>query len=165
MKITSASETPDRAMQSQTKLPSPRSSKKMTLKVVFSLQLFCLFAAPPGSPPQSKSCAARLCGGHNRWSRTSKGITSSLWVHQTRTKPPHVDPVPPLHGLTRHRSDPQDVDDVSMGLADPGSSIAPTGLWCPDESHPTARAPPLPRPSRSHHGSSPEPAPRRAVTV
>ena len=81
-------------------------------------------------------------------------------MHQTRTNPPHVDPVPPLHGLPRPRSDPRDVDDVSMGREDRGSSIAPTGLWCPDESHPTARAPPLPRPSRSHHGSSPEPAPR-----
>ena len=81
-------------------------------------------------------------------------------MHENRTNPPHVDPLPPIHGLPSHRSDPWDVDDVSMGRADPGSSIAPTGLWCPDESHPTARAPPLPRPSRSHHGSSPEPAPR-----
>ena len=128
MRITSASETSDRAMQPQTKPPSPRRSKRRTLKVVFSLQLFCLFATPPGSPPQPSSRAARLSSGHSRWSRTSKGITSWLWVHKTRTKPPHVDPVPPLHGLPRPRSDPRDVDGVSMGRADRSSSIAPTGL-------------------------------------
>ena len=128
VRITSAPETSDRSMQPKTKPPSPRNSKKKILKVVFSLQLFCLSAAPPGSLPQPKSCAAFLCGGQNRWSRTSKGIRPSLWVHQTRTKPPHVDPVPPLHGLTRHRSDPQDVDDVSMGRADRDSSIGPTCL-------------------------------------
>ena len=128
VRITSAPETSDRSTQPQTKPPSSRVSKKRTLKVVFSLQLLCLFAALPGSLPQSKSCAARLYAGHNRWSGTSKGIRSSLWVHQTRTKPPHVDPVPPLHGLTRHRSDPQDVDDVSMGRADRDSSIGPTCL-------------------------------------
>ena len=152
VRTTSAPQTSDRAMQPQTKPPSPRVSKKRTLKVVFSLQLFCLFAAPPGSPPQPKSCAARLCGGHNRWSRTSKGIPSSLWVHQTRTKPPHVDPLPPIHGLPRPRSDPRDVDDVSMGRADRGSSIAPTGLWCPGGSSPTAR---------SASTASPEPLPPR----
>ena len=166
VRITSAPETSDRAMQPQTKPPRPRVSKKWTLKVVFSLQLFCLSAAPPGSLPQPKSCAARLCGGQNRWSRTSKGIRPSLWVHQTRTKPPHVDPVPPLHGLPRPRSDPRDVDDVSKGRADRGSSIAPTGLWCPDGSLPTIRAPPSPLPSRSCQGSSPADAPRgEAVTV
>ena len=95
MRITSASETPYRSMQPQTKPPSPQVSKRRTLKVVFSLQLFCLSAAPPGSPPQSKSRAARLSGGHNRWSRTSKGITSSLWLHQTRTKPPACRPIAP----------------------------------------------------------------------
>ena len=128
VRITSASETPYRSMQPQTKPPSPQVSKRRTLKVVFSLQLFCLFAAPPGSPPQSKSCAARLCGGHNRWSRTSKGIRSWLWVHKTRTNPPRVDPLPPIYALPHPRSDPRDVDDVSMGLEDRGSSIAPTDL-------------------------------------
>ena len=130
VRITSAPETSDRAMQPKTTPPSPRRSKKRTLKVVFSLQLFCLSAAPPGSLPQPKSCAAHLCGGHNRWSRTSKGITSSLWVYQTVTKPrmsTHGPPIP-IHALPRPRSDPQDVDDVSMGRADRGSSIAPTGL-------------------------------------
>ena len=138
VRITSAPETSDRPMQPQTKPPSPRRSKKRTLKVVFSLQLFCLFAAPPGSLPQPKSRAALGSDGHNQWSRTPKGITSSLWVHQTRTNPPHVDPVPPLHGLPRPRSDPRDVDDVSMGLADRGSSIAPIDFWCPYGSPPTA---------------------------
>ena len=72
-----------------------------------------------------------------------------------RDKTPHVDPWPPIHALPRPRSDPQDVDDVSMGLEDWGSSIAPTDLWCSDESPPTARAPPPPLPSRSRRDSSP----------
>ena len=156
VRITSAPETSDRAMQSKTTLPSPRVSKKRTLKVVFSLQLFCLFAAPPGSPPQSKSCAARLCGGHNRWSRTSKGIRSWLWVYQTVTKPRLSIHCPPSHGLPRPRSDPRDVDDVSMVRTDRGSSIAPTGLKCPEGSRPTARRPPPPPPERrSRQDTSP----------
>ena len=35
---------------------------------------------------------------------------------------------PPIHALPRPRSDPQHVDDVSMGRADRGASIAPTDL-------------------------------------
>ena len=35
---------------------------------------------------------------------------------------------PPIHALPRPRSGPQDVGDVSMGLEDRGSSIAPTDL-------------------------------------
>ena len=45
---------------------------------------------------------------------------------------------PPIHALPRPRSDPMDVDDVSMGHADGGSLIAPIGLWCTDGSRPTA---------------------------
>ena len=160
VRITSASETSDRPMQPQTKPPSPRRSKKRTLKVVFSLQLFCLFAASPMSLPQPKSWAARLSGGHNRWSRTSKGIPSSLWVHKTRTKPPACRPIaPPIYALPRHRSGPQDVGDVSMGRADRGSSIDPTGLWCPDGSRSTVWAPRPPLPGRSRQGTSTADAP------
>ena len=128
MRITSAPETPDRAMQPQTKPPSPRRSKKRTLKVVFSLQLFCPFAAPPGGPSQSNFWTARLCGGHNQWSRTSKGIPSSLWVHKPGQNPRMSTQCPPSHALPSPRSDPQDVDDVSMGRADRDSSIGPTCL-------------------------------------
>ena len=39
---------------------------------------------------------------------------------------------PPIHGLPRPRSAPRGMDDVSTGRADRGSSIAATGLWCPD---------------------------------
>ena len=160
VRITSAPETSDRAIQPQTKPPSPRVSKIRTLKVVFSLQLFCLFAAPPGGPPQPNSSAALGSGGHNRWSRKSKGIPSSLWVHKTRTKPPHVDPLPPpIYALPRHRSGPQDVGDVSMGRADRGSSIDPTGLWCPDGSRSTVWAPRPPLPGRSRQGTSTADAP------
>ena len=148
VRVTSAPEASDRAIQPQTTLPSPRLSKKRTLKVVFSLQLFCLFAAPPGSPPQPKSWAARLSSGHSRWSRTSKGITCSLWVHETRTKPPACRPTAPHPWSPPPPQRPLDVDDVSVVCADRGSSIAPTGLWCPDGSYTTARAslePLLPR--------------------
>ena len=148
VRITSAPETSDRAMQPQTKPPRPRVSKKRTLKVVFSLQLFCLSAAPPGSPPEPKSCAARLSGGHNRWSRTSKGIPSSLWVHQTRTNPPHVDPLPPTYALPRPRSDPRDVDDVSMGRAHPGlgdlSNRPRMSWWIPSDRPSASTASPGP---------------------
>ena len=66
VRITSAPETSDRAMQPQTKPPRPRVSKKWTLKVVFSLQLLCLFAALPGGPPQPNSRAAHGSGGQRR---------------------------------------------------------------------------------------------------
>ena len=81
-------------------------------------------------------------------------------MHENRTNPPHVDPLPPIHGLPSHRSDPWDVDDVSMGRADRGASIAPTALWCPYGSRPTAGAPPPPLPRRSCQDSSLANSPR-----
>ena len=112
------------------------------------------------SLPQPNSRAAHLCGGHNQWSRTPKGITSSLWVHKIRTKLPHVDPLPPHPWPPLPpRSAPRGVDDVSTGREDRGSSIAPTGLWCPDGSPPTIRAPPPSLPSRSRRDTSPAAAP------
>ena len=86
---------------------------------------------------------------HRRVSHLRSGCTKPGQTHRMSTQ------CPPFHGLPSHRSDPRDVDDVSMGRADPGSPIAPTGLWCPRGSHSTARAPPPPLPSRSHHDSSP----------
>ena len=59
---------------------------------------------------------------HRRVSHPRSGYT------KPGQNPPHVNPLPPNHALPRPRSDPQDVDDVSMGRADRGSSIAPTGL-------------------------------------
>ena len=66
VRIASAPETSDRAMQPKTTPPTPRVSKKMTLKVVFSLQVFFLSAAPPGGPPQPNSQAAHGSGGQRR---------------------------------------------------------------------------------------------------
>ena len=73
----------------------------------------------------------------------------------------------PIYALPHPRSDPQDVDDVSMVRADRGSSIAPTGLKCPEGSRPTARRPPPPPPERRSCPSiSPADAPARlSVTV
>ena len=126
MRITSAPETPDRAMQTQTKPPTPQVSKKRTLKVVFSLQLFCLFAAPPGAhlnptPGRHAYQAGTTDGqGHRRVSDLRSGCTKPGQNPRMSTH------CPPIHGLPSHRSDPWDVDDVSMGRADRGSSIGPT---------------------------------------
>ena len=141
LRITSASETPERATQPQTKPPSNRYSKKRTLKVVFSLQLFCLFAAPPGSLPQYNFWTALLSGGHNRWSWTSKGIPSSLWVRKPGQNPRMSTHCPHIHAPRPTAAAPRIMNDVSMGRADRGSSIAPSGYWCPDGSRPTVWAP------------------------
>ena len=87
--------------------------------------------------------------GHRRVSHLRSGYTKPGQNPRMSTH------CPPIHGLPRPRSDPQDVDDVSMGRADRGSSIAPTDLWCPDGSPPTVRAPPPPLPSRSCPSISP----------
>ena len=149
MRITSAPETSDRPMQPQTKPPSNRVSKKRTLKVVFSLQLFCPLRHPleahlnqnPGRP----TYAAATTDGqeHRRVSHLRSGCTKT---GQTPCMSIHC---PPIHALPCPRSDPWDVDDVSMGRADRGSSIAPTGLKSPEGSRPTARTPPPPHSSRS----------------
>ena len=44
---------------------------------------------------------------------------------QNPEETPHVDHCPPLHGILWPRSDPRDVDDVSMVCADRDSSIGP----------------------------------------
>ena len=92
--------------------------------------------------------------GHRRVSDFRSGCTKP---GQTPRMSTHC---PPIHGLPRPRSDPQDVDDVSMGRADRGTSIAPTGLWCPGGSRPTVWAPPPLLPSRSRRDTSPAAAPR-----
>ena len=92
--------------------------------------------------------------GHRRASRLRSGCT------KPGQNPPHVDPLPPHPWPPLPpRSAPRGVDDVSTGREDRGSSIAPTGLWCPDGSPPTIRAPPPSLPSRSRRDTSPAAAP------
>ena len=115
-------------MQPKTTPPSPRRSKKRTLKVVFSLQLFFCLRHPLGThlnpnPVRPAYVAATTDGqGHPRGSYLRSGCTKPGQNPRMSTH------CPPIHALPRPRSDPQDVDDVSMGRADRGSSIAPTGL-------------------------------------
>ena len=160
MKITSAPETADRAMQPQTKPPSPRRSKKKDPESrLFTSIILSVCGTPWGRT------SAQLPGGPRVWrpekvEKNIKGYHIFALGAQNPDKPPACRPIAPHPCPSPPPQRPLDVDDVSMGRADPGSSIAPTGLWCPDGSHPTARAPPPPRPSRSHHSSSPEPAPR-----
>ena len=87
---------------------------------------------------------------HRRVSHPRSGYT------KPGQNPPHVNPLSPNHALPRPRRGPRGVDVVSMGRADRGSSIAPTGLKCPEGSRPTARRPPPPPPERrSRQDTSP----------
>jgi len=150
MRITSAPETSDRPMQPQTKPPSPRRSKKKDPESrLFHFNYFACLRHPleahlsptPGRPTY---VAATTDGqGHRRVSHLRSGCTKP---GQTPCMSIHC---PPIHALPCPRSDPWDVDDVSMGRADRDSAIAPTGLKCPEGSRPTARTPPPPHSSRS----------------
>ena len=93
---------------------------------------------------------------HRRVSHLRSGCT------KTGQNPPHVDPLPSPPWPPPPPQRPLDVDDVSVVCADRGSSIAPTGLWCPDGSYPTARASLEPLPPRYQPRGHPA---RRAVTV
>ena len=91
---------------------------------------------------------------HRRASHLRSGCTKPGQTPRVSTHSP------PIHALPHPRSDPRDVDDVSMVRADRGSSIAPTGLKCPEGSRPTARRPPPPPPERrSRQDTSPADAP------
>ena len=81
-------------------------------------------------------------------------------------KPPHVDPLPPIYGLPRPRSDPRDVDDVSMGPSGSGlvdcydRSLVP--WWIPSDRLSASTASPEPLLPRQQPRGRPA---RRAVTV
>ena len=156
MRITSASETPDRAMQTQTKPPSPR----VSIKKDPESRLFTSIILPVCGTPW-RPISVQLLDGPRVW-RPQPMVKDVEGYHIFALGAPKPDQTPrmsthcpPIHALPCPRSGPQDVDDVSMGRADRGSSIALTGLWCPDGSIPTARTPPPALPSRSCQGSSP----------
>ena len=156
MRITSAPETSDRPMQPQTKPPSPRRSKKKDPESrLFHFNYFACLRHPLGAhlspnPGQPSGLAATTDGQeHRRVSHVRSGCT------KTGQNPPHVDQFGlPLRPLLVPQQ-PLDLNDVSVGRADRGSAINPTGLWCPDGSRPTFRAPPPPLPPRYQPRSLP----------
>ena len=143
-------------MQTQTKLPSPRRSKKKILKVVFfHFNYFARLRHPleahfnPTLERPSGLTATTDGQEHRRVSHLRSGCT------KPGQNLPHVDQFGlPLRPLLVPQQ-PLDLDDVSVGRADRGSAIAPTGLWCPDGSSPTFRAPPPPLPPRYQPRSLP----------
>ena len=102
--------------------------KKDLESCLFHFNYFACLRHPLGAYLNPNPVLPAYLAAKNDDQGHQKGIPSSLWVHKTRTNPPHANPLPPLHGLPRPRSDPRDVDGVSMGRADRSSSIAPTGL-------------------------------------
>ena len=156
MRITSAPETSDRATQPQTKPPSPRRSKKKDPES----RLFTSIILPVCGTPWGRT-SAQIPGSPRVWRpqpmvKDIEGHPILALGAQNPDEPPACRSTPPQSMASpAPRSDPRDVDDVSMGRADRGSSIAPTGLWCPGGSPQTARTPSPPLPSRSRQGSSP----------
>ena len=155
VRITSASETPDRAIQPQTKPSSPRRSKKRTLKVVFFTSIILPVCGTPWEPTSTKILCGPLIWRPQPMVKGIEGYPIFALGAQNPDKPPSCRPTAPPSMPSPAPAAPRDVDDVSMGRADRGSSIALTGLWCPDGSPPTARTPLPPLPSRSRRDTSP----------
>ena len=155
VRITSAPETSDRPMQPQTKPPSPRVSKKKDPES----RLFTSIILPVCGIPYEPT-STQLPGGPLMW-RPQAMVKDAEEYHifaldaQNPDKTPRMSThCPPIHILPHPRSDPQDVDDVSMGRADRGSSIAPTGLRRRNGPRRVDVRTPPPRVSRSRTVSS-----------
>ena len=128
VRSTGAPKTSDRAIQPQTTPPSPRRSKRTTLKVVFFTSIILSFCGTPWEPTSAQlPGGARVCRPETMV-KDIAGYHIFALVHETRTTPPHVNQLGSLHGLPHPRLRRHVVHDVSMGRVDPGSSIAPTNL-------------------------------------
>ena len=142
-------------MQPQKTPPTPRRSKKKDPES----HLFTSNILPVCGTPW-KPTSAQLPGGPLIWRpqlmvKNIEGYPIFALDAPNPDKPPACRSTAPPSMPSPTPQRPRDVDDVSMDRAAPGSSIAPTDLWCSDESPPTARAPPPPLPSRSRRDSSP----------
>ena len=129
VRTTSAPQASDRPIQPQTKPPSNRVSKKKTSKVVFFTSIILPVCGTPWEPTSTQILCCPLIWRPKTMIKDIKRVShlrsGCTKPGQTPRMPTHC---PPLHGLPRPRSDPRDVDGVSMGRADRSSSIAPTGL-------------------------------------
>ena len=160
VRITSAPETSDRAMQPQTKPPSPRRSKKKDPESRLFTSIILPVCGIPYEPTSTQILGGPLIWWPQPMVKNIEGYPTFALGAQNPDKTPSCRPIaPPIYALPRHRSGPQDVGDVSMGRADRGSSIDPTGLWCPDGSRSTVWAPRPPLPGRSRQGTSTADAP------
>ena len=156
VRITSAPETPERAVQPQNKTTKPSEiEKKDPESRLFHFNYFARLRHPleaqfNPTPERPSGLTATTDGQeHRRVSHLRSGCT------KPGQNLPHVDQFGlPLRPLLVPQQ-PLDLDDVSVGRADRGSAIAPTGLWCPDGSRPTFRAPPPPLPPRYQPRSLP----------
>ena len=167
VRITSAPETPDRAMQPKTKPPTPRRSKKRTLKVLFFTSIIL-----PGCGIPYEPASTQLPGGPLMW-RPQPMVKDAEGYHifaldaQNPDKTPRMSTLcPPIHGLPCPPAAPPGVWMMCPRAARIGAhrSLRPVSGVLMDPLQPSER---LPRLSRAAPAEIPAPQqpPWSAVTV